>query len=599
MTTQKQMINTRVEGSGFSHVLSDEIARHEKVMTVSMAGPILSRGPGDRVGERDNGRVHFYAHPIDHRSTVDRLDQVEIRLESDAKLDIAGADQESRHRPSARRRPRRCGKRKQEVSSTTTHNVSSQSLISPVGDQTPFVPNRCERQQSPHHLGSRFSKKRRLDFNDQRDSNGGSLSSNSVDSGMLFGEERGNSPEADAEPISLSAVIVETKGGVLDFMSADEAAFIARACAINHHVVWRRLLNGLIPGGVRGEGWRLGRLDAKEAFDRRFNEKMFIADSGWLSKHRTLRKSFFPILCNWLVELHFELFGDHSRKLMCKSPLNPIHLAMKYLFRFLSLVPSITSNRLQLVGVSCYQIAVDHALGKHETEKLELDAKRYAYYTDNAYTAEEVTEMTAKIHRTLKQDRLYTPYDNLLHVFTPTKALSDLLEVLGLDSNVLVVLFAHYLVDLSMHDTSFSEVYPTAIAAAATQFACRKAGVEINSAMGDVILNSCYVGCSGSVARVVNSPFQLGETYLSMEKFYEGACKQETGTSIFNNHVLPKYSMVIKHYSTKFMEWTQGKLSPQYRVRLFKDELSLKHRFITMMERGETPPDYMEEEEGG
>jgi len=76
---------------------------------------------------------------------------------------------------------------------------------------------------------------------------------------------------------------------------------------------------------------------------------------------------------------------------------------------------------------------------------------RVAVTHDNAYTAEEVTEMTANIQKTLCVGRMYTPRDPL-YVLTPTEALKTLLREIGLDSNILVVLFANYLVDLSMHD---------------------------------------------------------------------------------------------------------------------------------------------------
>jgi len=358
---------------------------------------------------------------------------------------------------------------------------------------------------------------------------------------------------------SYSVVVYLMGENILDFLTVEEGAMLLDGMRIRKEALWTHLLKKLLPRHVTlPQEYPCG----KKHFDRYYNEKQFIADKGWLKKHQSLRKSFFPILCNWLVELHFELFGDHSRKLMCRSPLNPIHLAMKYLFRFLSLVASISSNRLQLVGVSCYQIAVDYALGKSETAKLDLDAKRYAYYTDNAYTASEVTEMTTDIKNVLQKHQSYIP-KNQLDVFTPTEALNSLMRSLLLDENILVVLFGNYLVDLSMHDTDFSEKYPSEIAASAVLLACDMAEKECTPAMREVILRSCFK----------SSHMELQETSRAMRRLYEGACKQETGTAIIDNAMLPKYSMVIKHYSTKFMEWIQGKLSPRHRTCLFKKEL--------------------------
>eukprot|EP00954_Amorphochlora_amoebiformis_P011416 893699-Amorphochlora_amoeboformis.AAC.1 len=61
-----------------------------------------------------------------------------------------------------------------------------------------------------------------------------------------------------------------------------------------------------------------------------------IAD-GWLERHPGLIREYFPILCNWLVELHFELFKvmNHPRRLRCQSPLNPVHLATIIVYNFL------------------------------------------------------------------------------------------------------------------------------------------------------------------------------------------------------------------------------------------------------------------------
>mmetsp|Transcript_12261 Transcript_12261/g.30185 ORF Transcript_12261/g.30185 Transcript_12261/m.30185 type:complete len:514 (-) Transcript_12261:268-1809(-) len=351
---------------------------------------------------------------------------------------------------------------------------------------------------------------------------------------------------------------------ILAFLSVEDGAVALHSLGVSGDEGWSLLLKRKVQrSSVTEESRKLLELPAKEAFDRRHNEELFVTKkSNWLERHRTLRKSFFPILCNWLVELHFELFGDHSRTLMCRSPLNPIHLAMKYLFRFLDIGPIITSNRLQLVGVACYQIAVDYALGENETKKLGLDSKRYAYYTDNAYKEQDVTEMTAKIKKTMKENRRYTPKDELT-VETPPKRLNELMRKINLESYKLPVLFGNYLVDLSMHDTYFSEITPSEIAAAAVLLACEKAEFKISSAQRKIVYASCYTGKSST---------KLTKVRKAMNGLYEGACKQETGMAIFNNQMLPKYSMVIKHYSTKFMEWVQGKLSPKYRVYLFKNK---------------------------
>lgn len=282
------------------------------------------------------------------------------------------------------------------------------------------------------------------------------------------------------------------------------------------------------------------------AFYRKLHERRFVSNADWMLKHRTLRKSFFPILCNWLVELHFELFGEYAQKLRYKySPLSTIHLAVKYIFKFLSLKENITSNRLQLVGVSCYKIAAEKVLGEKENKRVGLDDKRYAYYTDNAYTAEEVRNMTEEIKNSLEWN---------LDVYTPSTAVHKLLE--HLDAGILTRLFANYIVDLTMHNTSNAEVISSQIAAAATIVAFR-----LTKTCCDVkkVEEFCH-----------ESTNQFKHVIDRMEKLYAAALEQETGNSDNNTHHLPKLSMVIKHYQSKMIELIQGKLTAPHRRCLFQ-----------------------------
>ena len=90
----------------------------------------------------------------------------------------------------------------------------------------------------------------------------------------------------------------------------------------------------------------------------------------WLYRHKQLRQRFLPILCNWLVELHFELFTKETRRLLCKDPLEPIHIAMKHLHRYMSVVDDVHGSRLQLVGVSCYQITLWWLVSDKDLQKV-------------------------------------------------------------------------------------------------------------------------------------------------------------------------------------------------------------------------------------
>mmetsp|Transcript_22598 Transcript_22598/g.45400 ORF Transcript_22598/g.45400 Transcript_22598/m.45400 type:complete len:521 (-) Transcript_22598:141-1703(-) len=353
-------------------------------------------------------------------------------------------------------------------------------------------------------------------------------------------------------------IISLTGGRVLQYIEPGIAAFLVNECGVfsDNGPVWRYLLSMLvktIPESIGSE------MSYRKAFDRRYNEILFLPESDVPEKHRTLRRSFFPVLCNWLVELHFELFRDHERELMCHSALNPVHMSMKYLFRYLSTSPRITSNRLQLVGVSCYQIALNVAFGEVMTAYMGFDSKRCAYYTDNAYTADEVSNMTADIMRSLSINKSpYMPEGNPLSVFTPMEALRILLRTTGLESNHLVVLFANFAVDLIMHDTRCFRIMPSEIASAAVDFACKEALLDLpdDSKTKRLITEFCYQRNIKNISKAI-------------KRIFKAAKKQETGRGL-NRQLLPAYSMVIKHYSSKLISWTRGSFSTSYRKSLFK-----------------------------
>lgn len=298
------------------------------------------------------------------------------------------------------------------------------------------------------------------------------------------------------------------------------------------------------------------------------------SDTQWREIHKELSETFFPILCNWLIELHFELFGDHMRRFQCDSPLIPIQRAMKYLFLYLSCSKeAVGSSHLQLVGASCYQISIELALGRSETEKLKLDAKRYAYYTDNAYKPKQVKNMTKNV-RTVIEAR-HQEFNNLLgnmrslhavdkhseafRVHTPTEALQDIIEMMRSESGepipLLTRLFASYAIDIAMHDTAFSTVVPSRIAAAALVFACKKTKPLLNVAM---ILN-----------RVSGLDAFLALDEKRIERIFRVAQLHEADRPGLDTQVLPRYSMVVTHYQSKFIQWVQGQLRPRFKRNVF------------------------------
>eukprot|EP00954_Amorphochlora_amoebiformis_P009640 750260-Amorphochlora_amoeboformis.AAC.1 len=195
---------------------------------------------------------------------------------------------------------------------------------------------------------------------------------------------------------------------IFAFLDESECLELLQACRKYHgnQNLWKILLCRSSLGEYK---FKQHPSDYRALYLRVKNEELYCS-SYWLDGHTNLRQSFFPILCNWLVELHFELFGKENRRLMSHDPLGPIHLAVKYLYKFMSIEKGVSRSKLQLVGVSCYQVAINGLLNKRETAKLDLDSKRFAYYTDNAYSPTQVTSMTSHILDTLdfKMD-VYTP----------------------------------------------------------------------------------------------------------------------------------------------------------------------------------------------
>lgn len=343
----------------------------------------------------------------------------------------------------------------------------------------------------------------------------------------------------------VDAIGEKTIARILRFLPREDVDHYLQVCKKTWHSkkIWYwRLINLTWRPILGGETTKYYRV----SYYRKMHERSFVSSVGWMRQHKTLRKSFFPILCNWLVELHFELFGDSYRKVRCKSsPLNPIHLAVKYLFRFLSLKENITSNRLQLVGVSCYKVAVEHVLGERSTKKLNLTMERYAYYTDNAYTATEVQDMTEEIKASLQSG---------LEVYTASTATNRLLE--HLDAEILTRLFANYIVDLMMHNTSYAEGIPSRIAAAATI-------VAYQLTKNPCDMKAIELFCHEPLCKIQKTAHQL-------RKLYFAARTQETGEHEPRVQLLPKLSMIIKHYQSKFIDWIQGKLSVRHRRCLFR-----------------------------
>eukprot|EP00954_Amorphochlora_amoebiformis_P024557 1367158-Amorphochlora_amoeboformis.AAC.1 len=256
----------------------------------------------------------------------------------------------------------------------------------------------------------------------------------------------------------------------------------------------------------------------------RIREKYSVVHVGWLRRHPYLRKAYFPILGNWLVELHFELFRAHSRKMMARSPLRIVHLTMRYVFKYLAHTNNVIRERLQLVGVSCYALAVFTVQGKRVMEKMALDTKKFAFYTDDAYKPEQVAAQIRDVRTVIFAAMEPESVKNLhpLQMVTPVETLRALIRTLGLECNTLLVCFANFMIDLSTHDIDCGAVYPTEIAAAALLSACRKMNVKVTKEMYKIMTSWCY-------SRSIES---LERTARAIEMLFKAACAHETGHTV-------------------------------------------------------------------
>mmetsp|Transcript_11269 Transcript_11269/g.27731 ORF Transcript_11269/g.27731 Transcript_11269/m.27731 type:complete len:557 (-) Transcript_11269:454-2124(-) len=215
----------------------------------------------------------------------------------------------------------------------------------------------------------------------------------------------------------------------------------------------------------------------REAASLRGRELLFVPSStpiaAWLQKNPCLRSRFFPILVNWLVDLHLEIFRLHASAR--RTALAPVHTAVKYLYIYLSRVGGCQSQGLQRVGVACYALAIRRAHRENTLRKIEVDDEKFAYFTDNAYTPQEIKATTDDVASAI-------PHIPPLSPPTALEALEALLfgarsnskctkageegNTIKIASDELVVAHAFYMVDLSIHEDTFACDLPSCVAAA-------------------------------------------------------------------------------------------------------------------------------------
>lgn len=364
-------------------------------------------------------------------------------------------------------------------------------------------------------------------------------------------------------PRILDILIHTVSRKVFLFLPVEDSARAAGVCKLvyGNAQIWKSmvsrrksLLNNSVPGELSAKVYR-------EAFYRlnwEFSSLPRFTDCPKDSKvcypafrHKTLRQKFFPILVNWLVELHFELFGVNERRRQCKSPLKVIHLATRYLYQFLAVTKEeVESTMLQLVGVVCYRLAIEGTVSQPDLRRRGLTADRYAYYTDGAYTAKMVNSMTNRLRAALSK-RQRSP-----RAATARAALEELIRRLRLDT--LTEMHARYIVDLTLHSAGFGVIRPSRVAAAAILVACETMDDELDKA---VVQRFTF-----------ESTYDLSELVFALRQVSLEARRQETGREregLEDRNFLPSESMVIKHYRMKFVDLLHGHLEPKAKVALF------------------------------
>mmetsp|Transcript_14510 Transcript_14510/g.22041 ORF Transcript_14510/g.22041 Transcript_14510/m.22041 type:complete len:483 (-) Transcript_14510:154-1602(-) len=186
----------------------------------------------------------------------------------------------------------------------------------------------------------------------------------------------------------------------------------------------------------------------------------------WLDKNPGLRSRFFPILVNWLVDLHLEIFRLHSSRR--RTALAPVHAAVKHLYMFLSNVGGCQSQGLQKVGVACYYLSLRQLYPEKMLEKMGVNPAKFAYFTDEAYTPEEIDEMTSAIATSLPSRMdCQAPPTAILMLDKILSRVEDIPTKIQSKLNRLVITLAFNIVDLSIHEDVFAKELPTCIACGA------------------------------------------------------------------------------------------------------------------------------------
>jgi|SaaInlStandDraft_1057018.scaffolds.fasta_scaffold13043_5 hypothetical protein len=172
--------------------------------------------------------------------------------------------------------------------------------------------------------------------------------------------------------------------------------------------------------------------------------------------HKKIRNSFFPILINWLFEVNLEVHSLDKKSILNNlnfsySMLKPFEVTIKLFQEYmLKTEKKITKANLQLVGVSCYSIALQEIYPDKKT--YQLSEEECSDYTNNSYSPKNVCDTILHIKETVKK------------IFFPsiTNSINILLQkerkTINDSDYDLLKIFTYYFFSLSLNDLSLLKI---------------------------------------------------------------------------------------------------------------------------------------------
>lgn len=238
-----------------------------------------------------------------------------------------------------------------------------------------------------------------------------------------------------------------------------------------------------------------------------------------------LEYKYFPILCNWIIEVYSETFQVTCKPLTKKSRFGFIHKTMRIVFNALSNEKNFLSSNLQLLGCTALYIALD------DEKKSILTPKKLCWCTNNTY---DVKQFNSMLNLTSKGN---------MFIITPLKSLDTL--IIALRPNNFVRTMAQYLIDVIAHSILFINKHPLDIALSALIIAHVIENKDSNG----------YVKYA-QFASVKNKTFIqfLTNTY----RVYNILNVYETSGRI-NEVIICNNNLISKYYQTKFITFATVK----------------------------------------